>query len=92
MSTTETWEPSSVNAPDYWANVIGGPYTPAKLGKHQSSHPTAVKRVLDDVRGTETADVIVGLIFWALIVRQREDMLIQRIEQLESERRQDGRR
>jgi hypothetical protein len=80
--TDETWEPADVKMTDYWAEVIGGTYKPVKLGKHESSHPINVKRVLETVKGTEVADVIVGLIFWASIVRNREDMLIEELERL----------
>lgn len=80
---SSTWEPSDVTMQDYWAAVVGGSYTPIRHGKHQSSHPVTVKRVLDNVRGTETADVIVGLIFWATMTGNREDMAWQRVRELE---------
>lgn len=87
---TETWEPAEYDMQDYWQTAIGGSYTPAKLGKHQSAHPTTVKRVLDEVRGTEVADVIVGLVFWAAIVRNREEALTERIFELEAAMRGNG--
>lgn len=59
----ETWLPSDVKMEDYWADAIGGEYRPVKHGKHSSFHPKTVKAVLDSVRGTEVADVIVGLVF-----------------------------
>ena len=60
---SDTWVPADVNMQDYWAEVIGGEYKPVKHGKHSSFHPKTVKAVLDSVRGTEVADVIVGLVF-----------------------------
>lgn len=71
------WEPKEYGMLDYWQEAIGGSYKPFKLSKHESSHPTTVKRVLDAVRGTEAADVIVGLIFWTQIARNREDELLK---------------
>ena len=60
---SDTWVPADVNMQDYWADAIGGEYRPVKHGKHSSFHPKTVKAVLDSVRGTEVADVIVGLVF-----------------------------
>lgn len=81
----DTWDPGEIDMQDYWAEAIGGAYTPAKFGKHQSSHPKTVKAVLDGVRGTEVADVIVGLVFWAQIARNREAMAWQRVKELEAD-------
>lgn len=81
----DTWVPSDVNMNDYWAEVIGGEYKPVKHGKHASTHPKTVKAVLDGVRGSEIADVIVGMIFWQMITRNREQMAWKRVRELESE-------
>jgi hypothetical protein len=75
VQPNESWEPAQVNMQDYWREAIGGTYTPAKLSKNNASHPTTIKRVLEGLQGTEAADVIVSLIFWASIVRNREDDL-----------------
>ena len=82
------WHTSAVNMVDYWRDVIGADsYKPVKHGKFMSGHPTTVKAVLDQARGTETADVIVGLIFSLMLVRNREDIFIERIRELEDEAR-----
>lgn len=82
---SETWAPDDVKMVDYWSEAIGGEYRPVKHGKHASTHPTTVKAVLDGVRGTEVADVIVGLIFWQTIARNREKMAWDRVRELEAE-------
>lgn len=82
---SDTWAPADVNMQDYWAEVIGGEYKPVKHGKHASTHPRTVKAVLDGVRGSEIADVIVGMIFWQTIARNREQMAWERVRELEAE-------
>lgn len=84
MSADDEWLPADVKMADYWVTAIGGSYTPAKLGKHESSHPLTVKRVLDQVRGTETADVIVGLVFALSCALLREEMAWERVHELET--------
>lgn len=79
----QTWEPSDVKMADYWAETIGGSYMPIKLGKHEAGHPTTVKRILEATKGTETSDVIVGLIFWTSTVLNREQFAWDRVAELE---------
>jgi hypothetical protein len=64
---TQSWSSTETPIADYWKEIIGESYTPVKHGKHASTHPVTVKRIFDSVRGTEVADVIVGLIFWAAV-------------------------
>lgn len=73
--------------PDYWADAIGGEYSPAVLTGLRHLHPLAVKEHFEAVRGTAAADIIAGLIFANQIARNRAHWFIQLYQEL---RRQTG--
>jgi hypothetical protein len=73
--------------PDYWADAIGGEYSPAVLTGLRHLHPLTVKEHFEAVRGTAAADIIAGLIFANQIARNRAQWFIQLYQEL---RRQTG--
>jgi len=64
-----------MSVPDYWRAVFGDDsYTPAVLRNVKHMHPTTVKDVFERVKGTDVADVIVGLIFSCQIANNRAEV------------------
>ena len=62
----------------WWETVIGDTHTPSGEGisiKHL--HPLTVKPFYEQHKGTAIADIIAGLIFEALITRNRERFLVE---------------
>ncbi len=73
-----------IDAEDYWKEAIGGTYHPSVLSKGKACHPTTVKRMLAEYKGSEAADVIVSLVHQMCVVGQREKLFIEELQRRET--------